>query len=88
MLIRGPAGTACLGTEWRQSRWARPPMTIRSPEATASDTLGPPWAGLMRKRRVAPRLSTGTLLVSWILPIGSPCQLVESRWVRYRLSHR
>lgn len=43
MLIRGPAGTACLGTEWRQSRWARPPMTIRSPEAMASDTLWPPW---------------------------------------------
>jgi hypothetical protein len=36
----------------------------RSPEATASDTLVPPWAGLMRKRRVAPRLSTGTMLVS------------------------
>jgi hypothetical protein len=75
-----------LGTEWRQSRWARPPMTIRSPEATVNDILFPPAAGLIRKRLVAPRLRTGTVLVSWILPMGSPCQLVESRWSRYRLS--
>src|SRR5882757_3774580 len=31
--IRGPAEVFCLGTECRQSRWLRPPMTTRSPEA-------------------------------------------------------
>ena len=50
MLIRGPAGEACLGTECRQSRWQRPPMTTRSPEGTVSDTLLPPSAGLIRNR--------------------------------------
>jgi hypothetical protein len=29
-LTRGPAGVACFATECRQSRWHRPPMTIRT----------------------------------------------------------
>jgi hypothetical protein len=53
-LQRGPAGSACLGTKCRQSRWLRPPTTISSPAPGCRQTLLAPPAGRMRKRRGGP----------------------------------
>src|ERR1700761_6365933 len=82
MLLRGPAGVFCLGTLCRQSRWQRPPITIRSPLAGLNTVLAPPASGRIRNRRVAPRLSTGTIAVSGRLAGRSACQPVPSRWSR------
>ncbi len=44
MLMRAPLGVDSLGTQWRQSRWARPPITIRSPEMGRNVHVRPPPA--------------------------------------------
>ena len=49
MLVRIPAGRACLGTRCRQSVWQRPPITTRSPSVGVSTMLDPAGAGLEQK---------------------------------------
>ena len=60
-LTRAPAGLACLGALYSQSRWARPPITMRAPLSGPRPLLLPAGRGLIRNRRDAPRLSTGTM---------------------------
>src|ERR1700730_3283007 len=78
MLIRGPLDVDSFGTQWHQSRWARPPITIRSPEAGRNVAVRPPHFGRIRKRRLAPSVRTGTILSDWTRPMLSPCHAVES----------
>ncbi len=83
-LVRGPAGVRCFGTLCCQSRWQRPRMISTSPPAGMNVVLRPPVLGRIRNRRVAPRLSTGTIAVCGMLAGRSACQLVLSRWSRYQ----
>jgi len=76
------AGEVCLGTQWRQSVWQRPPMTMRSPASGRNVELGPPAVGRTKNRRAAPRLSTGTTHSRLRVEAPSPCQPVLSRWSR------
>ena len=71
-LIRGPLANDSFGTQCRQSRCARPPITIKSPETGRNVCVCPPGVGRIKNRLLAPSVSTGTMLFAWTLPIILP----------------
>jgi hypothetical protein len=78
-LMRTPAASVCLGTQCRQSRWQRPPITTRSPLAGDMMVLGPPARAFSRNLRCAPSVSTGTMHSVRLHDGQSLCHAVLSR---------
>ncbi len=78
MLMRGSVIRVLSARREPSLHWARPPITIRSPEPGLNAMEAPPARGLIRNRRVAPSVSTGTMHSGRRQENRSRCQPVLS----------